>query len=71
MDLLSLIGYVTAEYFTMIFCVLDKFDFSAMVTADRVFGPLIFFFYAVTVTFILLNFFITIIVTSFAEVIVI
>ena len=53
---------------TLLQMLVGKFNFSAMHAADPVMGPLIFFFYVVTVYYILINMFLTILNESFARV---
>ena len=53
---------------TLLQMLVGKCNFSAMQAADPVMRPLIFFFYVVTVYYILLNMFLTILNESFARV---
>ncbi len=46
----------------------DKVDFKSFKTEDRIFGPVILFLFSLTVSFILINVFIAIIVEAFVTV---
>ena len=46
----------------------DKFDFTAVRTADRFWAPVIIFMFTLMVSFILINFFLTIIIEAYLRV---
>ena len=46
-------------------CFSDKFDFYTMEDADKFWGPVFLFMFTLLVTFVLVNFFITIIIEAF------
>jgi len=45
----------------------DKFNFTSIEAADRVLGPMMFFFFIITVGFFLMNFLISVIEHSLSE----
>ncbi|XP_072168355.1 uncharacterized protein [Diadema setosum] len=53
---------------TLSTAILGKFDFVAIHDANRYLGPILFFFYMVTITFILINMFLTIVIEAFSSV---
>ena len=50
---------------SLITAILGKFHFQEIVEADRLLGPIFFFFFMGTITFLLINMFLTIIIESF------